>query len=92
MAEQKVPSRDELIVRQSQMERAIEIYTLIGEKPSIREICRLSKLLTEFIFTWNLNDDKLKKFDSNYKLLSREELNESLMNMIKVKLETGNKD
>jgi len=92
MAEQKVPSRDELIVRQSQMERAIEIYTLIGEKPSIREICKLSKLLTEFIFTWNLNDDKLKKFDSNYKLLSREELNESLMNMIKVKLETGNKD
>jgi len=88
MAEQKVPSRDELIVRQSQMERAIEIYTLIGEKPSIREICRLSKLLTEFIFTWNENDDSLKKFDSNYKLKSREELNELLKNMINVKLET----
>jgi len=88
MAEQKVPSKDELIVRQSQMERAIEIYTLIGEKPSIREICRLSKLLTEFIFTWNENDDSLKKFDSNYKLKSREELNELLKNMINVKLET----
>lgn len=57
--------KDELIVRQSQMERAIEMYTLLGVRPSIREVCRLSKLLTEFIFTWDLTDEKLKNFDDH---------------------------
>lgn len=65
--EEKVlpPTKDEIIVRQSQMQRAIEMYDLLGVRPSIREVCRLSKLLTEFIFTWDLNNEKLKKFDEH---------------------------
>ena len=84
----KVPTKDELIVRQSQMERAIEIYSLIGEKPSLREICRLSKLLTQFIFTWDENDENLKKFDGHFKLKTKEEMNKLLMEVIDNQLET----
>lgn len=87
MSELRVPTKDELIVRQSQMERAIEIYSLIGEKPSLREICRLSKLLTEFIFTWDENNENLKKFDKNFKLQSKEELNDILMEVIGSQIE-----
>jgi len=61
--EVKVPSKDELIVRQSQLQRSIEIFQLTGRKPSIQEICRLSKVLTEFIFTGDYNVDALKNFD-----------------------------
>jgi hypothetical protein len=59
----KIPTKDELIVRQSQLERSIEIFQLTGRKPSIQEICRLSKVLTEFIFTGDYNTDALKNFD-----------------------------
>jgi hypothetical protein len=59
----KIPTKDELIVRQSQLERSIEIFQLTGRKPSIQEICRLSKVLTEFIFTGDYNVDALKNFD-----------------------------
>lgn len=62
-SEIKVPTRDEIIVRQSQMERAIEIFALTGRKPSLQEICRLSKVLTEFIFTWDEKAETLKNFD-----------------------------
>ena len=61
--EVKAPSKDELIVRQSQLQRSIEIFQLTGRKPSIQEICRLSKVLTEFIFTGDYNTDALKNFD-----------------------------
>jgi hypothetical protein len=59
----KIPTKDELIVRQSQLQRSIEIFQLTGRKPSIQEICRLSKVLTEFIFTGDYNVDALKNFD-----------------------------
>jgi hypothetical protein len=65
MAEPRIPNKDEIIVRQSQLQRAIEIYTLLGQKPSVREICRLSQLLTEFIFTWDEEAAPLKKFDKH---------------------------
>ena len=61
--EVKAPSKDELIVRQSQLQRSIEIFQLTGRKPSIQEICRLSKVLTEFIFTGDYHVDALKNFD-----------------------------
>jgi hypothetical protein len=61
----RIPTKDEIIVRQSQLERAIEIYTLIGQKPSVQEICRLSQILTEFIFTWDLKSDDMKNFDKH---------------------------
>ena len=61
--EVKAPTKDELIVRQSKLQRSIEIFQLTGRKPSIQEICRLSKVLTEFIFTGDYNTDALKNFD-----------------------------
>ena len=61
--EVKAPSKDELIVRQSQLQRSIEIFQLTGRKPSVREICRLSKLLSNFIWTWNEDDQDLRNFD-----------------------------
>lgn len=59
------PPKDnqELIVRQSQMERAIEVFTLINYQPTVREICRLSQILTDFQFNWDLNAKELKDFD-----------------------------
>jgi hypothetical protein len=42
----KTPSKDELIVRQSQLQRAVEIYTLTGQRPTVQQICRLSQILT----------------------------------------------
>jgi hypothetical protein len=56
-------TKDELIVRQSQMERAIEIYQLLEIKPSVREICRLSQILTEFIFDGNEKSQSIKDFE-----------------------------
>lgn len=65
MSEPRIPTKDEIIVRQSQLQRAIEIYTLIGQKPSIQEVCRLSQILTEFIFTWDHKSDDMKNFDKH---------------------------
>ena len=61
----RIPTKDEIIVRQSQLQRAIEIYSLIGQRPSIQEVCRLSQILTEFIFTWDLKSDDMKNFDKH---------------------------
>ena len=71
----KIPTKDELIVRQSQLQRSIEIFQLTGRKPSIQEICRLSQVLTEFIFTWDYKSEALKNFD---KLILKEELVDKL--------------
>ena len=59
----RIPTKDEIIVRQSQMQRAIEIFALTDRQPSIQEICRLSKVLTEFIFSWDEKAEPLKNFD-----------------------------
>jgi hypothetical protein len=71
----KIPTKDELIVRQSQLQRSIEIFQLTGRKPSIQEICRLSQVLTEFIFTWDYKSEALKNFD---KLILKEKIVKSL--------------
>lgn len=73
--EVKAPTKDELIVRQSQLQRSIEIFQLTGRKPSIQEICRLSQVLTEFIFTWDHKSEALKNFD---KLILKQELVDKL--------------
>ena len=66
MANIKCPKdKDELIVRQSQMERAIELYALLGVKPSIQEVCRLSQILTEFVFSWDTSNEDLKNFSNH---------------------------
>lgn len=53
----------EVIVRQSQMERAIELFQLLGIKPSVREVCRLSQILTQFIFDGDVNNNDIKQFE-----------------------------
>jgi hypothetical protein len=53
----------ELIVRQSQLQRSIELFHLIGIKPSVREVCRLSQILTQFIFDGDVNNPDIKKFE-----------------------------
>lgn len=61
----KVPKdKDELIVRQSQLDRAIQLFELLELKPSVKEVCRLSQILTEFIFTWDLDNEDLNKFNN----------------------------
>ena len=74
----RIPTKDEIIVRQSQLQRSIEIFKLTGRKPSIQEICRLSQVLTEFIFTWDYNVDALKNFDK----WTGNELKEELVNKL----------
>jgi len=53
----------ELIVRQSQLQRSIELFHLIGIKPSVREVCRLSQILTQFIFDGDVNNPDIKQFE-----------------------------
>ena len=55
--------RDDLIVRQSQMERSIELFHLLQIKPSVREVCRLSQILTQFIFNGEVNHPDIKQFE-----------------------------
>ena len=54
---------DDLIVRQSQMERSIELFHLLQIKPSVREVCRLSQILTQFIFDGDVNHKDIKQFE-----------------------------
>jgi hypothetical protein len=37
----------------------------LGQKPSVQEICRLSQILSEFIFTWDEKSESMKKFDKH---------------------------
>jgi hypothetical protein len=53
----------ELIVRQSQLQRSIEVFQLLDIKPSVREVCRLSQILTQFIFDGDLNNKDIKQFE-----------------------------
>ena len=64
----------ESIIRQSQLERAIEIFKLMEVKPSLREILRLSQILTEFQYTWNLNNYELIKFEKHFNQTTSNEL------------------
>jgi hypothetical protein len=57
------PTQQELIVRQSQLQRAIEMFQLMGIQPSVREVCRLSQILTNFIFEWDEKSEEIKAFE-----------------------------
>jgi hypothetical protein len=81
MDEVKTPTKDEIIIRQSQLQRAIEIFSLLEKKPSVRQICRLSKLLTHFIWLWDENAQELKDFDK----WSKAQLKKDLMLGLTVK-------
>jgi hypothetical protein len=53
----------ELIVRQSQLQRSIELFTLLGIKPSVQEVCRLSQILTQFIYDGDVKNPDILKFE-----------------------------
>jgi|LakMenEpi03Aug12_release.lakeMendotaPanAssembly.Ray.scaffolds.fasta_scaffold349270_4 hypothetical protein len=53
----------EVIVRQSQLQRSIELFQLLNIKPSVREVCRLSQILTQFIFDGDINNNDIKQFE-----------------------------
>ena len=66
----KKPTRDgEAIIRQSQLERAIELFNLFQPepKPTLREVLRLSQVLTEFQYSWELNNLELLRFEKWFK-------------------------
>jgi hypothetical protein len=67
----------ESIIRQSQLERSVEIFTLMGIKPSLKEILRLSQVLTNFQYDWNLQAEEIKMFDKHYKLVTEKQNGEN---------------
>ena len=58
----------ESIIRQSQLERSVEIFTLLGIQPSLKGILRLSQILVEFQYDWDLQSSDIEKFDTHYGL------------------------
>lgn len=71
----KLPSREgEAIIRQSQLERAIQVFQLMEVKPSLRELLRLSQILTDFQYTWNVNHYEILKFETHFKQAADEKL------------------
>lgn len=64
----KEPTRDgEAIIRQSQLQRAIELFQLFQVKPTLREVLRLSQVLTDFQYTWELNHYEILNFEQHFK-------------------------
>jgi hypothetical protein len=48
--------KQQLIVRQSQMERAIQYCTLIGIKPNPTDVILMADVFTEFVFNGRTKD------------------------------------
>lgn len=75
----KPPVREkEEIIRQSQLERSIELFKLFEVKPTLREVLRLSQLLTDFQYTWEINNYELLKFEAHFKQKSNSDLLSSI--------------
>lgn len=55
--------RQLLIVRQSQMERALEYYTLIGVKPTLYELVKTAELFKDFVMD-GINQDIKNRTDA----------------------------
>jgi hypothetical protein len=69
---------NERIIRQSQLERAIELMKLFEIKPTLREVLRLSQILTNFQYDWNLNHYELVKFEKHFNQVTGEKLLDSI--------------
>jgi len=66
------PTRNgECIIRQSQLERAIELFKLFEVKPTLREVLRLSQVLTDFQYNWELNTYSIMQFENHFKQESK---------------------
>ena len=74
-AHKRPATRDsEQIIRQSQLERAIELCTLMGIKPSLREVLRLSQILVNFQYNWELNHYDIIRFEQHFNQKTNESL------------------
>jgi len=69
---------NERIIRQSQLERAIELFKLFEVKPTLREVLRLSQILTNFQYDWNLSHYELVKFEKYFNQVTNEKLLDSV--------------
>lgn len=75
----KEPTRNgECIIRQSQLERAIDLFKLFEVKPTLREVLRLSQVLTDFQYTWELNHYEILKFENHFKQVANASLMDSI--------------
>lgn len=77
--------KDELIVRQSQMERAIDVCKLLEYKPTLIQLLRISQVLTQFIFDWDLKNPDLRKLSSHIADPSQNELVTQIETILKDK-------
>lgn len=73
---------NERIIRQSQLERAIEMFQLFEVKPTLREVLRLSQILTNFQYDWNLSHYELVKFENHFKQVTNEKLLDSVPHQV----------
>jgi hypothetical protein len=69
---------NERIIRQSQLDRAIDMCKLFEIKPTLREVLRLSQLLTNFQYDWNLNNYELVKFEQHFNQKTSDKITEHI--------------
>ena len=69
---------NEMDIRQTQLERALEMFQLFQVKPTLREVLRLSQILTNFQYDWNLANYELIKFEKHFGLISSDKLMETI--------------
>lgn len=68
----------EAIIRQSQLERSIELFQLFEVKPTLREVLRLSQILTNFQYDWNVNNYEILKFEKHFGQSTNDKLLDSV--------------
>lgn len=68
----------ELSLRQTQLDSAIKVFELMGVKPSLRELLRLSQILTDFQYSWNINNYEIMKFEKHFNQTTNETLLDSV--------------
>lgn len=73
---------NERIIRQSQLERAIELFKLFEIKPTLREVLRLSQILTNFQYDWNLSHYELVKFENHFNQITNGKLLDSVPHQV----------
>lgn len=69
---------NELQVRQNQLNTAIEAFKVMQVKPTLKELLRLSQVLTDFVYDNNLNTYEIAKFEKHFQQSSNEKLLEAI--------------
>jgi hypothetical protein len=69
---------NEIEIRQTQLQTALDMFHLFQVKPTLREVLRLSQILTNFQYDWNLANYELVKFEKHFGLESSSKLMETI--------------